>query len=77
MDMYACGIHEGLYAASTSGPAKAVMDRLPPVYSACLKLVAEAIIYSKEKTSSMFLSFFPLSPCIPLNYLLSTVRRHK
>jgi hypothetical protein len=62
--MYACKIYENLYSSSTLASARAVMDQLSPVYAACLKLIAEAIIYSEEKTVSMLWPNFPALPIL-------------
>ena len=60
--MCSCRRLETLYSEDSGESAQALIKKLPSVYGACLKLIAEALIYVEENTGS-------ISPSLRLSYL--------
>ena len=60
--MCSCRRFEELYLENSGESAQALIKRLPSVYGACVKLIAEALIYVEENTGSIppSLAFFIL-----------------
>ena len=56
--MCSCQRFEKLYSGNPGESAQALIKRLPSVYGACLKLIAEALIYVEEIPPSIPLSHF-------------------
>ena len=54
--MCSCQRFEKLYSENPGESAQALIKRLPSVYGACLKLIAEALIYVEEISLSIPLS---------------------
>ena len=51
--MCSCRRFETLYSEDSGESAQALTKKLPSVYGACLKLIAEALIYVEENTGSI------------------------
>ena len=54
--MCSCQRFEKLYSENPGESAQALIKKLPSVYGACLKLIAEALIYVEEIPPSIPLS---------------------
>lgn len=52
--MGSCRIYEKMHSLSKLESSKAVIDQIPSLYVACLKFIAEAIIYLNTGTTSEF-----------------------
>ena len=51
--MCSCRRFEKLYSNNSGESAQALIKKLLPIYRACLKLIAEALIYVEENTGSI------------------------
>lgn len=52
--MGSCRIYEEIHSPSNLKSSKAVIDQIPRLYAACLKFMAETIIYFNTNTTSRF-----------------------